>query len=177
MKWLQGNPGLVLARCLLKHRVPAIDSRNERGQYLFHAFGPVRTSTGDVDQWYKKMHEALPFSSPERPTHPLPQGADCCDPYSVSFHYVEAAEQRALSNALAEDFALATNAEKDRWLRDNWPAKPRDLGGYEHPIPPDDPPKRADVRDLITSTLALATPETCAARTSSQAPPGRATVV
>ena len=159
-KWLQGNPGLVLARCLKKHGVAPVDTR-VAGRHRFHAFGPVRTATGHVDDWYRRMHEMLPFADP--PAHPLPSGEACCDPFSVSFHYVEAAEQVALRDALREDFSAQTNADKDKWLRQHWPKKPKDVGAYEHPVPENDPPARADVRDLITATLAVATAATCPA--------------
>lgn len=131
------------------------------GRHVFHAFGPVRTSTGGVDDWYRRMHEMLEFSDP--PAHPLPSGAACCDGHTVSFHYVEAAEQVALHAALREDFRDASNGDRDKWLRQHWPSGTRNLGGYEHAIPENDPPKRADFRDLVTATLALATPASCPA--------------
>jgi len=154
-KWLQGNPGLVLARCLRAHGVDAADTR-VGGAHRFHAFGPSRTATGTVDAWYERMHETLPFAN----AHPLPTGVACCDRFTVSFHYVEAAVQYALDAALRADFSGGTNADRDRWLRSHWPAKGKDLGGYEHKIP-DDPAKRADVRDLLLAHLDVATPATC----------------
>ncbi|KAH8095678.1 hypothetical protein JL720_2997 [Aureococcus anophagefferens] len=154
------NPGLVLARCLASRGVTPVDTR-VAGRHVFHAFGPVRTSTGGVDDWYRRMHEMLEFSDP--PAHPLPSGAACCDGHTVSFHYVEAAEQVALHAVLREDFRDASNGDRDEWLRQHWPSGTRNLGGYEHAIPENDPPKRADFRDLVTATLALATPASCPA--------------
>ena len=74
------------------------------------------------------------------------------------FHYVEAAVQVAIHNATRA--ILDSNAAKDRWLRTHWPAKGRDLGGYEHAVP-SAPAARADVRDLVLGHLRLATPATC----------------
>ena len=59
-KWLQGNPGLVTAECLAKYlNVLPLDTRDEEGSHLFHAFGPMRTVSGKVDEWYLNKHEAL----------------------------------------------------------------------------------------------------------------------
>ena len=59
-KWLQGNPGLVTAECLAEYlNVLPLDTRDEEGRHLFHAFGLVRTVSGNVDNWYLNKHEAL----------------------------------------------------------------------------------------------------------------------
>lgn len=153
-KWLQGNPGLVFARCFSAHGVPPADTR--RGsRHVFHAFGPVRTATGRVDDWFARMHETLPFSEK---SSPVPNGLACCDAFSVSFHYVEAKEQRALFAATRTTFSNASAA--DAWLVEHWPRTGRDLGGYSHPLPRDDA-QRAAPRDLITGSLELAGPGTC----------------
>ena len=59
-KWLQGNPGLLTTKCLgLSMGVHPVDTRDEMGRHLFHAFGLVRTVKGSVDKWYLDKHNRL----------------------------------------------------------------------------------------------------------------------
>lgn len=128
-KWLQGNPGLVLARCLRAHGVKAGDTRDVHGAHRFHAYGLVRTATGRVDDWYEKMHGDLPFSPPS-----VVQAGDlCCAEHTVSFHYVEAAEQLSLHQLLAKLPHFQRQTDLERWLDTEWPRK--NLGAYSQPVP------------------------------------------
>ena len=59
-KWLQGNPGLVTANCLkMTMNVDPIDTRDELGRHLFHAYGIIRTVKREFDSWYLKKHATL----------------------------------------------------------------------------------------------------------------------
>ena len=59
-KWLQGNPGLVTANCLKESlELDPIDTRDDLGRYLFHAYGIIRTVKGDFDSWYVNKHATL----------------------------------------------------------------------------------------------------------------------
>jgi len=136
-KWLQGNPGLVLARCLARHGVKAIDTQKDG--HRFHAYGPVRVATGEVDDWYLRMNSQLPWAS-----------ADTCAPDAVSFHYVEASEQRSIYDALR----TADLVE----VMERWPKAPSDLGGYSRHWR--NPVQRGQVRDLLSS-IALTAPWSC----------------
>jgi len=70
LAWYQGNPGLVIAKCLHEALgVDAIDTRDNVAhpsstslpRHVFHAFGLVRMVTGKVDEWYTNKHRLLQF--------------------------------------------------------------------------------------------------------------------
>ena len=109
-KWLQGNPGLVLARCLQKHGVKPVDTFHEEEGHRFHAYGPVRVATKSLDDWYIRMNSNLPWPS-----------FDGCASDAISFHYVESAEQRAIYDSVRSDLDE---------VMERWPKAPSDLGGY-----------------------------------------------
>lgn len=146
-KWIQGNPGLYLAECLESMGIHALDTRDADGRQRFHAYGPVRTVTAQVDEWYRRMHLELDW----KPT--VDRGLACCAPSSVSFHYVEAMEQRSLYAVLLE--SRDASVDRDKWIRDRWPRSPSDLGGYSKPYPTAEADK-ADVRALLFTHLRLA---------------------
>ena len=143
-QWLRDNPGLLLAQCCADALgAPPIDTRDRRGAHRFHAYGPVRSVTGKVDEWYKKKHQALPEARFPRP-FPLPDGLGCCARTTVSFHYVEAAEHYAIHAALHDrarlDSAIAVRraapptAAAVAARAAAWPGA-KQLGGYAHPMP------------------------------------------
>ena len=137
-KWLQGNPGLVLARCLQRHGVRPVDTQHDEEGHRFHAYGPVRIATKSLDDWYVRMNSQLPWPS-----------YDGCATDAVSFHYVESAEQRAIYDSVRSDL--------DEVLK-RWPKSPSELGGYSRHWRND--AQRNEVRALL-SAIKLATPETC----------------
>jgi len=166
-KWLQGNPGLVLAKCLQASGVTAADTRDASGRHRFHAYGPIRTVTGQVDDWYKRMHENVPF-----PDYVVKQGLDCCAPDSVSFHYVEAKEQAQLHRALSRP--EKTIDDDHQWMQTFWPQKAKDLGGYAKPYPSDSPHQRKDVTTLLFHHL-LNNSSVCPPPQAGQTPPAEKT--
>lgn len=139
-KWLQGNPGLVTAKCLRDSmHVNAVDTRDSGGRHRFHAFGLVRTVTGKVDEWYLKKHKGLDvIFGPDKHHHqhmPL-HGADCCSTDTVSFHYVEHAETKALFEArekLKKNQEM-TDDELKTLMISTWPHG-KDTGAYAHDLP------------------------------------------
>ena len=138
-KWLQGNPGLVLARCLQRHGVRPVDTQHEEEGHRFHAYGPVRIATKALDDWYVRMNSQLPWPS-----------YDGCATDAISFHYVESAEQHAIYDSVRGDL--------DEVMEERWPKAPSDLGGYSRHWRND--VQRNEVRDLL-SAIKLATPDSC----------------
>jgi len=146
-KWLQGNPGLVTAECLgLAMGVEPLDTRDEGGRHLFHAFGLVRTVTGEVDQWYLNKHEGLDkILGDDTLHHHQPMNfKECCSSDTISFHYVESAETLALTStlrkiAMTKDSSISVNPLSDDYLKDYmislWPKEHKDVGGYAHRLP------------------------------------------
>ena len=64
-------------------------------------------------------------------------GADCCAQDTVSFHYVEFMESKALfatREALLENPHL-TDHELKRLMIDEWPKNPKEVGGYSRALP------------------------------------------
>ena len=97
-KWLQGNPGLVTAKCLFHSlNTKAIDTREGGKYHRFHAYGIVRMVMGKVDGWYKNKHANLTdIVGFDTSYTTLLSGEDCCSGNTISFHYVEYMETRAL---------------------------------------------------------------------------------
>lgn len=141
-KWLQGNPGLVTAECLNKHlNVPSLDTRDNEGRYLFHAFGPVRTVSGKVDKWYLNKHRSLAEEFGEDAVfHHMPRtGSNCCGVKTISFHYIEFGVTKALYKTLEyareNSVAKVDEARLKAFMIEQWPRERNALGGYEHPLP------------------------------------------
>lgn len=139
-KWLQGNPGVLTAKCLASIGLNPIDSRDELKRHKFHAFGLLRVVKGEVDQWYERRHEGLNeiLGEDAKFNHKLQKGENCCSDRSISFHYVEWKETLALTQVL--DLLRLRPSIKDEELRqfisEKWPKDKRDLGGYAHNLPP-----------------------------------------
>jgi len=146
-KFIDENPGLLLAGCLKALGASPLDTREGNGAHIFHAFGPVRTYTGVVDKWYINRHKQLvdanlssafegkqPAPNPEN----LERGAHCCSTNTVSFHYVEGAECRALwelRRRFLEAAKVPELSEIDRWVAKLWPVGKGEIGIYSHALP------------------------------------------
>uniref|UniRef100_A0A7S3JPU4 Hexosyltransferase n=1 Tax=Aureoumbra lagunensis TaxID=44058 RepID=A0A7S3JPU4_9STRA len=159
-KWLQGNPGLVVARCLASSGVIPLDTREEHnsgGRHRFHAYGPVRTATAAVDDWYTRMHDSLLVNPPAN-VAPAP---NCCAKRTISFHYVEAHEQCTIHTILQDAVprfraTVPSNIDTIAWLRTNWPS-PAKLGGYSLQFP-QEPKPASQVEHLLFHHLQMAGP-------------------
>lgn len=141
-KWIQGNPGLVSAQCLdLAIGTHVFDTRDAvTHAHRFHAFGLVRTVTGKVDQWYLDKHQKLDeVMGVDAEHHHAPlSGAACCTPDTISFHYVEAAENLALDETrkrLASKPDM-TDEELRAVMLELWPKEKKAIGYYAHGLPP-----------------------------------------
>ncbi|KAL9180430.1 hypothetical protein ACHAXT_008400 [Thalassiosira profunda] len=151
-KWLQGNPGLLTAKCFGEVlKVPMVDTRDKRDlSHLFHAYGIVRTVSGKVDDWYMKKHETLDgiLGVDERFHHRLQSGAECCSIQTISFHYVESGESLAFWEVLQtihKSPGMSDDDIKDL-MNKVWPRDKEGLGGYAHGLPG---PKDALWKDII----------------------------
>jgi len=137
--WLQGNPGLVTAQCLKESlNISVEDSRHHKRLHRFHAFGLIRSITGTVDEWYNKKHVKMPaIAGFDKSYTTLLKGVDCCSEDSISFHYVEHSETRALHHvrqALLENPYMSDHELKSLVLQ-QWPVGMKDLGGYSRVLP------------------------------------------
>lgn len=139
MKWLQGNPGLLTVSCLSSMGVHAIDTRESGRFHRFHAFPLTRLTTGLVDEWYIRKHQihTIPNNFFDLSYETLLKGPDCCSKETISFHYVEAKEQKALF--AVRGMLLKSMHTSDKELKDfviqHWPADKKELGFYSHALP------------------------------------------
>jgi hypothetical protein len=138
-KWLQNNPGLVTTQCLKKVLdVGAIDTRHSGYWHRFHAFPLTRMVSGKVDEWYKNKHKDLDAMMDTDSSYSiLLSGVDCCAEDTVSFHYVEGIESRALFStreALLENPHMSDHELKNLMLAE-WPRERKDIGGYSRGLP------------------------------------------
>jgi len=137
---LQGNPGLLTAKCFDEAlHIQLHDTRDENQSHKFHAYGLVRTVTGKVDDWYINKHAELDFvlGVDSLSHHKLKKGAMCCSPSTISFHYVEAGESLVFWDVLKhsrESPSMSESELKDLMMK-TWPRDREGLGGYAHGLP------------------------------------------
>ncbi|KAL3923853.1 MAG: hypothetical protein SGILL_001403 [Bacillariaceae sp.] len=139
-KWLQGNPALLTTKCMKeKLGVVPVDTRHHKKWHHFHAFPLVRVVTGDVDQWYKNKHEGMDklMLDADEAYNTLLTGPDCCAPDTISFHYVEYKEQKALfatRSALLKNPHMHDHELKSVMIKE-WPNSQKEVGGYSRGLP------------------------------------------
>jgi hypothetical protein len=139
-KFIQGNPGLILAQCLHSIGVDPIDTRDNFYRHKFHAFGIIRETKLEVDEWYLNKHEGLSdtLGKDLKYEHRLQKGEECCSHDTISFHYVEYKETLVLF-AILEKLRLAPDTSDEdlkRFVVEKWPVEKKDIGGYAHNLPP-----------------------------------------
>jgi hypothetical protein len=139
-KWLEGNPGLMTTQCLRDAlNITAIDTREDGKYHRFHAFPLTRSVSGKVDGWYVKKHtvEVAHAIGADDSYATLLTGEDCCAKSTISFHYVEHFEARALF--AMRELLLAnphmTDSELKALMISEWPKIRKDIGFYSHPLP------------------------------------------
>lgn len=152
-KWLQGNPGLVTAKCLHHSlNTRAIDTREGGKYHRFHAFGLVRSVAGTVDEWYIKKHtDLVDILGFDESYSRLLNGEACCSAETISFHYVESLENRALfqiRKALLQNPHMDDSTLKDLMIQ-KWPKDRTEVGFYSQVLP-------AREKELETWTAILA---------------------
>lgn len=143
-KWLQGNPGLLTVTCLATFGVTAIDTRDRRKAHRFHAFPITRMVSGQVDQWYINKHkfEELPDTLRrgfDESYSELKSGTDCCSAETVSFHYVEHHECKAMfaiRHHLLNSIHISDIDLKELVKRE-WPRTKGEIGAYSRALPDD----------------------------------------
>lgn len=138
--WIKGNPGLLTTKCLKEELgVVAVDTRHHEKYHRFHAFPLTRAVTGNVDEWYIKKHQDMDkllegFSASYST---LLSGTDCCAQDTISFHYVEFMESKALfatREALLENPHL-TDHELKSLMMAEWPREGKEVGAYSRRLP------------------------------------------
>eukprot|EP00581_Thalassiosira_minuscula_P018505 CAMPEP_0183730742 /NCGR_PEP_ID=MMETSP0737-20130205/33591_1 /TAXON_ID=385413 /ORGANISM="Thalassiosira miniscula, Strain CCMP1093" /LENGTH=371 /DNA_ID=CAMNT_0025963319 /DNA_START=289 /DNA_END=1404 /DNA_ORIENTATION=- len=140
-KWIQGNPGLLTAKCFEEVlNIPVVDTRDPRDlSHKFHAYGIIRTVTGKVDDWYMNKHETLDntLGLDTKYHHQLQSGAKCCSKDTISFHYVENGESIAFWNVLEtiRQSPQSSDGEVKELMNKVWPRDKAGLGGYAHGLP------------------------------------------
>jgi hypothetical protein len=135
--WLQGNPGLVTVQCLESLSIHAYDTRAAGKWHRFHAFPLTRVVAGAVDQWYKNKHEGMDALGYDKSYTELLAGEDCCAKRTISFHYVEYKECRALyatRGALLENPKM-TDKQLQELMAQVWPKEFKEIGGYSRGLP------------------------------------------
>ena len=103
---------------------------------------PSICPAGAVDEWYRNKHHDMDKMMPglDESYTELLDGPDCCAEDSISFHYVESFEARALFSTRE---ALLTNPhmsshELKALMRTEWPRSHQDIGGYSRGLPKED---------------------------------------
>jgi len=160
-KWIQGNPGLLTAQCFDQVlNIKLVDTRDESEDlsHKFHAYGLVRTVTGQIDNWYLNKHKTLDdLFGVDTKYHHLPQkGSICCSSNTISFHYVEAGESLVFWKVLQKvnESTTMTDTEIQQLMESIWPKdKNSGLNAYSFPLPP----SQAEVwPDMITVVRKIA---------------------
>lgn len=139
--WLQENPGLVTLKCLQHLQIKAIDTRSKNKWHRFHAFPLTRLVAGKVDQWYLNKHQGLgpSLGGFDESYAEVLMGQDCCSADTVSFHYVEYKECRALFTIRAALIANPSMNEDSlkHLFHQHWPSDSKEVGGYSRMLPDD----------------------------------------
>jgi hypothetical protein len=142
-KWLQSNPGLVTTWCLESLGIKAIDTQATHKWHRFHAFPLTHVVTGQADEWYLNKHQGLAeLAGFDESYETLLSGINCCAMDTISFHYVEWKESKALFAIGGELLANPhlSNHELKSMLQKEWPSKdqPKEIGIYSQPLPSKD---------------------------------------
>ncbi|KAL7574903.1 hypothetical protein ACA910_010733 [Epithemia clementina (nom. ined.)] len=139
-EWLQNNPGLVTMQCLASLDIRPIDTRAANKWHRFHAFPLTRVVSGEVDEWFKNKHKEMdqiagfPTSYNE-----VLDGEDCCSMDTISFHYVEWKEARALFaiQELLLEHPHMSDHEVKLMMQSQWPSSITEIGFYSKGLPKD----------------------------------------
>lgn len=157
--YLRSNPDLVVAICLQDIlKVPVLDTRESGKYHRFHSYGVVRTVAAAVDDWYLKVHDRFEnMEGFDESYRTLLNGTDCCSRETISFHYVEYKEARALhairQRLLSQQDSM-TDAETLSFILEMWPKQ--DLGGYSHHLPYD---KEDQLQHIVSVLRKMSTTE------------------
>jgi hypothetical protein len=131
--------------CLSSMGINASDTRENGRFHRFHAFPLTRVVSGQVDEWYVRKHEMDPEIhqgfDPSYAT--LLQGPDCCSADTISFHYVEEKENRALFTIrhVVLNSRHISDADLKVLMLHQWPQIKGDIGAYSHGLPKEEDEK------------------------------------
>ena len=162
-EWLQGNPGLLTTFCLEKSfNITAIDTRQYGKYHRFHAFPLTRSVSGKVDQWYINKHttEVAQKIGADESYATLLTGEDCCATDTITFHYVEHMEARALFATRERLLANPHMADKElkQFMVHEYPKNRQEYGFYSHPLP--EPASQDEWTALLKTVRKISTRET-----------------
>ena len=152
--FLRSNPDLVVSECLQNVlHVPALDTREAGRYHRFHTYGLVKTVLGHVDEWFVNVHDRFQnVSGFDESYRTLLTGSDCCASDSISFHYVEYSETRALfeiRQQLLHNPAM-TDKQLQELLERQWPR--HELGAYSMYLPTKDAGKLKELMAVLRKT-------------------------
>ena len=134
--WINGNPGLAMAKCIQEECGVEVGDTRDGISHRFHAFGLVRTVLSQVDEWYMNYHRQLDWYTNNVY---LPEGVDCCSSQTISFHYVEYTEAKALYDVrrrMCE--SMVSDRELKVMMEEVWPRERGKLGFYARALPDSD---------------------------------------
>ena len=139
-KWLQDNPGIVTLKCLNSLGIRATDTRAANKWHRFHAFPLTRAVAGQVDQWYLDKHRDMDEIAGFHPSYnKVLTGEDCCSMDTISFHYVESREAKALFAVLEQllEHPHLSDHEVKLMMQAEWPNNKKEIGFYSKGLPND----------------------------------------
>lgn len=163
LKWLQGNPGLLTTKCLKEAlNISAIDTREDGKYHRFHAFPLTRQVSGKLDPWFFKKHteEMASKIGADASYADLLVGEDCCAKTTVSFHYVETYEAKALFETRTHLLANPTISDRElkMFMQAKWPNDRKEVGHYSHQLP--DHTNHDEWKPLLKTMRRISTRET-----------------
>jgi hypothetical protein len=142
MKKMQQSPGLYLTACLKNGlSITPIETREDHKYHRFNHYPLIRLTEGKVDDWYIKKHTikaAHVIGADDSYAKPL-FGEDCCAKTTLTFHYVEFMECKALFDTRQKLLGnpSISDAELKQFMVSKWPKSMNEIGGYSRALPGD----------------------------------------
>ena len=143
-RWENENPGIVVAHCL-QRILPAVfmSTRSEDEGERFNVYGPLRSVTGDTDEWYRRAKDAA-HDSPPRDTDEVPLIGSIVAPRvhdwppyriakdAIGFHYVSQVEAGLLYHFISA--AAHGTPPTSHEIQHAWPTHSAEAGHYARPL-------------------------------------------
>ena len=139
-EWLQNNPSLVVVQCLKSLGIRPVDTRGAKKWHRFHAYPLTRVVSGDMDKWFFEKHREMDqIAGFPSSYNDVLSGEDCCSMDTISFHYVEWKESKALFAVLEEllENPHLSDHEVKLLMKAEWPSNSYEIGFYSRGLPKD----------------------------------------